>query len=118
MRDLQLLLVLDDFEQVLGARALITTLLRAAPAVRVLATSRVPLRVYGEHEIRASPLRLPPADASAAEIFAAEAVQLFMHGLARHVRIFLWMLPRGRQRLLEMLGSRHWMAMDRRREAC
>jgi predicted ATPase len=78
LRDQQLLLLLDNLEQVLGAAPLIAELLRNAPGLRVLATSRVPLRVYGEHEFRVPPLRLPPPGASPPEILASEAVDLFV----------------------------------------
>jgi predicted ATPase len=78
MRDQQMLLVLDNLEQVLGSAALIAELLRLAPGLRVLATSRVPLRVYGEHELRVPPLRLPPPGASAQEVLDCEAVALFI----------------------------------------
>jgi predicted ATPase len=56
----QLLLVLDNCEQVIGAVAeLCSTLLAAADDVRILATSREPLRVAGEARYRLAPLPLP-----------------------------------------------------------
>jgi predicted ATPase len=57
----ELLLVLDNLEQVVEAAAWIARLLEAAPHVRVLATSRVPLRVAAEHELRVEPLELGAA---------------------------------------------------------
>src|SRR5688500_11835610 len=45
----RLLLVLDNFEQVLGAAPTTTELLAVAPRMKVLATSRTSLRLYGEH---------------------------------------------------------------------
>jgi predicted ATPase/transcriptional regulator with XRE-family HTH domain len=54
-----LLLVLDNCEQVIAARAVVLDLLAACPRVAVLATSRVPLRVRGEQEYAVSPLALP-----------------------------------------------------------
>ena len=77
LRDRQVLLVLDNLEQVLGSSTLIADLLGAAPGARVLATSRVPLRIYGEHELRVPPLRLPAPDAALDEVLASEAVTLF-----------------------------------------
>ena len=56
LRDRQLLLVLDNFEQVLEAAPLVGALLAGAPGVRVLATSRTRLDVYGEHEFAVDPL--------------------------------------------------------------
>ena len=72
-----LLLVLDNCEQVIGAAAeLCGQLLLGADDVRVLATSREPLRIAGETRYRLSPLTLPdPADPAAAG--DGEAVTLF-----------------------------------------
>ena len=56
----QLLLVLDNCEHVIGAAAeLCAELLAACDDVRVLATSREPLRVAGEAGYRLAPLALP-----------------------------------------------------------
>ncbi len=55
----QLLLVLDNFEQVLGAAPLVGELLAAAPRLKVLVTSRAVLRLYGEREFAVPPLSLP-----------------------------------------------------------
>ena len=70
----QLLLVLDNCEQVIDAAAeLCSGLLLACDDMRVLATSREPLRVSGETRYRLGPLTLPgPADAG-----SSEAVALF-----------------------------------------
>jgi predicted ATPase len=54
-----LLLVLDNFEQVLAAGPVIGELLAAAPHVAALVTSREPLEVYGEQVYRVPPLSLP-----------------------------------------------------------
>jgi predicted ATPase/class 3 adenylate cyclase len=55
----RLLLVLDNFEQVLEAAPDVTELLAEAPGLKVLATSRAPLGLYGEHEFPVPPLTLP-----------------------------------------------------------
>jgi predicted ATPase/DNA-binding CsgD family transcriptional regulator len=69
----QLLLVLDNCEHVIGAAAeLCGRLLLGADDVRVLATSREPLRIAGEARYRLGPLALP-GDATG----ACEAVALF-----------------------------------------
>jgi predicted ATPase/class 3 adenylate cyclase/DNA-binding CsgD family transcriptional regulator len=73
----QLLLVLDNCEQVIAeAAALCAGLLAAADDLRVLATSREPLRVAGEARYRLAPLALPGLD-DLAEAARAEAVALF-----------------------------------------
>jgi predicted ATPase/DNA-binding CsgD family transcriptional regulator len=73
----QLLLVLDNCEHVIGAAAeLCAELLAVADDVRVLATSREPLRMTGEARYRLVPLALPdPGDLANAS--RAEAVALF-----------------------------------------
>ena len=73
----QLLLVLDNCEQVIGAAAeLCGRLLLGADDVRVLATSREPLRIAGEARYRLEPLTLPDPDSPPAAP-ECEAVTLF-----------------------------------------
>src|SRR5215204_6275239 len=55
----RLLLVLDNFEQVLGAAPTVTEMLAGAPKLKVLATSRAPLGLYGEKEYAVPPLSVP-----------------------------------------------------------
>jgi predicted ATPase len=55
----RLLLVLDNFEQVLDVAPTVTELLAAAPGLKVLATSRTSLRLYGEHVFPVPPLSMP-----------------------------------------------------------
>ncbi|MEV0705698.1 LuxR C-terminal-related transcriptional regulator [Saccharopolyspora sp. NPDC050389] len=65
--DRHLLLVLDNCEHLLGSCGhLITTLLSAAPRLRVLATSREPIGIRGEQILPVPPLSLPTADDSKA----------------------------------------------------
>src|SRR6202163_1347664 len=60
LRDKELLLVVDNCEHLLGAAAqVVTELMKAAPGVRVIATSREPLSVPGEHVVPVPPLELP-----------------------------------------------------------
>jgi predicted ATPase/DNA-binding SARP family transcriptional activator len=69
LRERRLLLVLDNFEHLLGAAALVTELLGAAPGLKLLVTSRAPLRVFGEHEYLVPGLELPEG----VELFVARA---------------------------------------------
>jgi len=59
LRERRLLLVLDNCEHVLTAMGVVGALLAVAPGVTVLATSRVALHLYGEHEVRVPPLDAP-----------------------------------------------------------
>jgi predicted ATPase/DNA-binding XRE family transcriptional regulator len=59
LQDKQMLLVLDNFEQILPAAQLVADLLAAAPKLKILVTSRATLRIYGEHQYAVPPLALP-----------------------------------------------------------
>lgn len=80
LRTRQLLLVLDNFEQVVEAALEVSELIAACPRLKVLVSSRVPLRVYGERELAVPPLPLPdPRHASSAERLSQyAAVRLFV----------------------------------------
>ena len=74
------LLVLDNFEQVLDAAPLVADLLTSVASLRVLVTSRAPLRVRGEREYAVGPLALE-VDSEAmspADLARAPAVRLFV----------------------------------------
>jgi predicted ATPase/Tfp pilus assembly protein PilF len=60
LRERQLLLLLDNFEQVTAAAPLLAELLAAAPGLQLLVTSRALLRISGEHVVAVPPLALPP----------------------------------------------------------
>ncbi len=83
----QMLLVLDNFEQVLDAAPLVAQLLAACPMLAMLVTSRAPLRIAGEWEYPLVPLALPSDDdaANVEQIAATAAVALFVER-ARAVR--------------------------------
>src|ERR1700736_4079982 len=85
LEDKDLLLVVDNCEHLLGAAAqLVTEVMRAAPGVRVVATSREPLSVPGEHVLPVPPLELPVAHSidSLVRLGQNEAVRLFMERAA------------------------------------
>ncbi len=87
LEDKELLLLLDNFEQVLDAAPLVAKLLAAARRLKVMVTSRAPLHLSGEHEYEVSPLTLPDPD-RAPDLdppFEYEAVALFVER-ARAVR--------------------------------
>jgi predicted ATPase/DNA-binding XRE family transcriptional regulator len=70
------LLVLDNCEHVLDAMPVVASLLAAAPSLRVLATSRAPLRINGEREYPVGPLAL-------------ESDRAVPNGMAPAVRVFV-----------------------------
>jgi predicted ATPase/DNA-binding SARP family transcriptional activator len=80
LRDKQLLLLLDNFEQVIEAAPLIGELLAAAPGLKVVVTSRAVLRLYGEHELVVPSLRLPNRtdQVSPTQLTQYAATQLFV----------------------------------------
>ncbi len=90
----QLLLLLDNFEHLLGAAGLVAELLQSAPRVQILVTSRARLNLQGEHFTVVQPLSFGSALAvgeigseAVAEIVAeaanADAVRLFVQS-AQH----------------------------------
>jgi non-specific serine/threonine protein kinase len=78
--DRHVLLVLDNFEQVVDAAPILIELLGACPRLTVLATSRAPLNVSGEHVLAIHPLTLPTTEnrTSIETIVQSEAIQLFV----------------------------------------
>jgi predicted ATPase/DNA-binding CsgD family transcriptional regulator len=85
LQDKELLLVVDNCEHLLEAAALLVTeVIRAAPGVRVIATSREPLSVSGEHVLPVPPLELPAASTvdPVTRLGQNEAVMLFVQRAA------------------------------------
>ena len=64
LHDKRLLLVLDNFEQVVAAASIVSDLLRAAPDIKAVVTSRAVLHVSGEQEYEVPGLPAPPTPAS------------------------------------------------------
>jgi len=78
--DRHTLLVLDNFEQLLDAASLVADLLTSVGVLRVLVTSRAPLRVRGEREYVVAPLALMAEmdSTSPADLASSPAVRLFV----------------------------------------
>lgn len=74
------LLLLDNVEQILEAGPQLAALLAALPGLKLLVTSRLPLRLQAEHEYPVPPLGLPSSaeEDDSAALGQAEAVQLFV----------------------------------------
>ena len=77
LRDRRVLLVLDNFEQVIDAAPRVKELVQAAPRVKALVTSRTRLNVQGEHEVTVPPLSLPDAASGFDELARNPSVALF-----------------------------------------
>jgi predicted ATPase/class 3 adenylate cyclase len=81
LRPRHVLLVLDNFEQVMTAAEAVSDLLQQCSALKVMVTSREPLRVRGEHVLGVPPLSLPngaPGTLTADAATEYEAVRLFV----------------------------------------
>ncbi|HEX8219872.1 MAG TPA: tetratricopeptide repeat protein [Chloroflexia bacterium] len=80
VRGRQLLLLLDNCEQVLGAAPLIADLLTWAPGLKIIATSRQAFRLYGEREMELPPMSLPDPQVALGpeELMRYEAIRLFV----------------------------------------
>jgi non-specific serine/threonine protein kinase len=86
LRERHLLLILDNFEHVLAASPRVSELLAAAPHLKVLATSREPLHLYGEQEYAVPPLELPDMEhIDPQALTVCESTALFLQA-ARAVR--------------------------------
>jgi predicted ATPase/DNA-binding SARP family transcriptional activator len=78
LADRDTLLVLDNFERLLTAAPLVAALLQHAPRLRVLVTSRTPLRVVAEREYDVPPLSLPTVESD-----RGDALELFVDRVRR-----------------------------------
>lgn len=79
LRNRSLLLVLDNFEQVMPAAPAVADLVANAPRLKVVVSSREPLRVSGEHEFPVPPLDVPrdPGATRLDELRAVDSIVLF-----------------------------------------
>jgi len=85
----QMLLVIDNCEHLLDDIALISeTLLRHAPHLHILTTSREALRAEGEHVQRLEPLACPPATGNRAQALGYPAMQLLIERAMSHQESF------------------------------
>jgi len=78
LRDREMLLILDNFEQVTEAAEGVAELLQHCPRLKILVTSRETLRVRAEHVYPVPPLSLPDPRGDVNVIGESEAVQLFV----------------------------------------
>ena len=85
LRDREMLLVLDNFEQVLDAALVLAALLRTCATLTLLVTSRAPLHLTGERQFPVPPLAVPEragqsflTEAELAELGRTDAVRLFV----------------------------------------
>lgn len=74
--DREVLLILDNFEQVISAAALVADLVRSSPRSRFLVTSRAPLRIAAEQEMPLEPMEVPEG-LDPDSLAAYDAVALF-----------------------------------------
>ena len=89
LKSRKLLIILDNCEQVVDASAdLAGALLRSAPDVRILTTSRIALRVPGEQTYVVQPLPVPSRSAGFEALSASPAVQLFVERAKLHKPTF------------------------------
>ena len=80
LRDQQMLLVMDNFEQLVSAAPIVAELLAAAPQLKIITSSRIALNLHGEREFPVPPLELPQAEDELAweSLIENESVILFV----------------------------------------
>ncbi|MCP5098883.1 MAG: hypothetical protein GY943_25305, partial [Chloroflexi bacterium] len=86
LQDKRMLLVMNNYEHLLGGTRILIDILRAAPAVHILVTSRERLQLHGEQVYPLQGLDFPPPDVSPttpSEWLAFTAVQLFLQSARR-----------------------------------
>lgn len=85
----RILLILDNVEHLLPAVPLLAQLLRTSPLLTILATSRAPLGIDGEHLFAVPPLALPPNEAIAAAGSREAPCELQVIARSEAVRLFV-----------------------------
>ncbi len=79
LRDKNILLVLDNFEQLISAAPAVAEILAAAPQLKIITSSRIALKLQGEREYPVPPLDLPQgSEATIEELTGNESVTLFV----------------------------------------
>ncbi len=80
LHDKNILLLLDNFEQVLNAATLVAGLLESGPKIKILVTSRARLNIRGENEYRVPTLQLPDlaAEGTTQQLAECESVKMFI----------------------------------------
>ena len=80
LKEKEVLLILDNFEQILPAAGYVGEVLKASPTSKAVATSRAALKVYGEQEFPIPPLGVPDiaAEVSLDDLAQFEGVKLFI----------------------------------------
>jgi predicted ATPase/DNA-binding SARP family transcriptional activator len=86
LRQKQMLLLLDNCEHLLEGGELLAEILRAAPSVRLLATSRVRLGLQGEYAFQLAGMRCPPEEENAPERLTAYSAAALFLAMAERVR--------------------------------
>ncbi len=78
LRDKHILILMDNFEQVIQSAPQISALLAKTPRVKMLVTSREALRISAEQEFPLAPLSVPQTSARMDDLLASPIIQLFM----------------------------------------
>ena len=77
LADREILLILDNLEQLTTGVQVLALLLEEAPALKVVATSRTPLRIAGEREVPVPPLDVPDVGSGQEKALQTAGVRLF-----------------------------------------
>jgi predicted ATPase len=78
LRDKKLLLVLDNFEQLISAAPVVADLLAAASQLKIITSSRIALKIQSEREYPVPPLETPQRESTLEELAGYESVKLFV----------------------------------------